>query len=492
MGCIGLFLALAQPVRAQLPTADGAGGVGWLAGQDEPFRDRFTRLLTSSASRDYGAGLALANDTGRIAVPMLWQMVLAEKSNVVRRNSALAAAMLAADTSLDDTLYEWLGQQKAIRDERTMVALAIALAPPRTRKIADFWSRSLGPTRSPEEILAIAVRLAAARVPGSAKDAPPLSSDAIGLVAATAFADLPVGAGVAGRLWDLRERGRHDDLFWRAALLAGARLVGDGGAVNAELRQHAREVAALAGEQFAPAREAAALFRAIAGDLTDGGARPEPWLLRPMASTPAAAKQLKRWLGPSPAPRDEEPQRLAVSYVLSRDPAEVMADRAAWGRDDRINRHVAVALALRLLDDQNASVADVQVAGLPEWGLVRWAGGLPMSPERCADATLTTMLELAADGRLPRPAAAAALEATLWRWGSHPGLNLYAAEQLLVRDLLLVGSGPGTKYVPHIPPEQRHSPKGIGQNSRFFDIAVEYYDFVSQQRSRLPQTYRLR
>lgn len=468
------------------------GGPGWISGRDEPFRGRFERLLTSAANRDLTAGFSLAADLGRPAVPMLWQMLLAERSNVARRNALLAAAMIAGGPAEDERLFDWLGQQKSIKEERAIAALGIALGPPRSRPVADFWTRSLGPTKSPEQILAIAVRLAAARLPLTDRGAPALTDDGPGLAGATAYAGLPVSSAIWNRRWDLRSPKRHDELFWRGALLCGARLEDDKRPIADDLLRRARDVAALGGDQYAAARAAAALLRARRGDVRCVGARPDYDLLELLASDRASAVRLRPWLGPVPQPRDERPERLAVSYVLSRDPHEVVAEAEAWSRDARVNRHIAVAVAWRLLGEDGPKIEDVALPGLPEWFFARWAAGRVATPARCEDPALTTMAQLAADGRMPRAAARQALEEALWRWGSHPGLGMCEAERLLIRDMLLVGSNQGGKYVPHIRWEQRYRPTGIGHAAAFFDAAVALYDFFRTPTLPLPPQYRLR
>ncbi|MCA8974174.1 MAG: hypothetical protein KDC98_05600 [Planctomycetes bacterium] len=484
-----------------MPTADAAGVPGWLAGRDEPFHGLFERLLATETTRNYTAGFTIAQNVGRPAVPLLWEMLSAETANVVPRTAVLAAAMLAAGPSLDEHLFKWLGQQKAIKEERTMVALAIALGPPRERPVADFWSHGLGPARSPEKILAIAVRLAAARMPGVAAGAAPVVGGEIGLAAASAFAGLPLQSSVIGRLWDLRDIERDDEMFWRGALLAGCRQILDGGQPDATLLQRARQVAELRSGKYPDAREIAVRFRAMAGDVRTEDTRPDLKLLRQMAPDQAAARRVRRWLEAAKQPGDEEPYRLAVSYVLSRDIGDVIAEREDWGGNEVTRQHIAVALAWMILGSRQGpeaggsgakgGFADVALPRVPEWQLVRWALGQHAVAERCEDPALTALLELAADDRLPRDVGRRVLEETLWRWGSHPGIGLLEAEQLLVRDLLLVGSNPGGKYRSHVSVEQRYRPKGI-DSSAFFEIAVAYYDFVTTRRPPLPFRYRLR
>ena len=275
-------------------------------------------------------------------------------------------------------------------------------------------------------------------------------------------------------------------------MLCGARREEDDRPIATELLKHAREVAELPGNQFAAARAAAALLLARRGEVRCVGARPEYEELELLASDRESAVALRPWLGPVPQPRDDRPQRLAVEYVLSRVPREGVADREAWAAEPRVRREIAVALAWSLLADNPPAIEDVTVPLVPEWFFVRWAAGLPAHPDRCNDAPLSMLARLCAEGRAPRAAVRDALEEALWRWGSHPGLGLLENEQLLVRDLVLVGSNPGTRYLRHLTWEQRYRPTGIGHASAFFDAAVALWDFVRTPRLPLPPSYRLR
>lgn len=461
--------------------------------EDPPFRALFERDLLAPPTRDYQAGLELAAMLGRPSVPLLWDLLRDEKSNVARRNALLAAAMLAGGAGTDERLYEWLGQQKAIKEERAMAAMIVALSPNRARAIPDFWRRSLGPTKSPEQVLEIAVRLAIARVPGARDGVPQLTEDEVGLAAATAFSGLPILPSIAARHWDLDSPDRHEELFWRGALLQAARAVESGEAVAPAVLVHANEIAARRESGFASAREAAALVR-LAAHVVQGSGEPPPFAeLRLCASERRAAVALRAWLSPRSEPRDEKPQRLAISYVLSREVAEVVADRAIWGEDVRIRAHVAIALAWRMLDEPQVAPVEAQLNGVPEWFFVQWASGAAEPFDgRCQDPILQCLAQLAQEGRLSRAAARTALEETLWRWGSHPGLGRYECERLLLRDLLLVGSNAGSRYVAGVDFHQRYRPTGIGHESAFFDIAVAVYDFFTTPRSPLPPQYRLR
>lgn len=443
-------------------------------------------------TRDLAAGWQLALDLGRPAAPVLWELVQAERADVGRRLVVLAAAVLAGGSLEDERLFAFLAQQKPMLEERTLAGLLLALGPRRSRAVPELWSRLLGPSRSPEMLLAISARLAAARFPEIEAGAPPLVGEDPGLAAATAFAGLPVPASIASRWWQLRDPPRHAELFWRGAMLGAARKAGAGIQMDG-LRDRAIEVQQLPGDANALARAAAVHYRARRRDLRADGARFDHDLLRAAVFDLASAEALQSWLAPMPLPRDEEPHRLAVAYALSRPVGTVIADREHWAREPRIHKHVAVALAWRLLAAQPAEADLPVVPGLAEWNLVRWAAGAEVDrTATCDDSVLQMAMQLAVDDRLPRRALRQALEETLWRWGSHPGRTAYEQERLLVRDLLLSGSRPGGgKYLAHVRPDQRYSPTGLDRNDGFFTVAVALFDFLARPRGPMPPEHSL-
>jgi hypothetical protein len=495
VAAIGVLLLFPQLLSAQDRTGVGTGGVGALSSRDERFRRVLERLLLEAPTADdLAQGWALAADLGRPAAPLLWEVLAAEKSNAGRRIVVLAAAVLAGGPGEDDKLFTWLDAPTTIREERVMAGFLLAMGPERARPVTDLWTRLLGPAKAVPPVLGIAARLAAARFPGNDVGAPGLvDEDDPGLAAAAAFAGLPVRPALVQRLWDLRAETKHRELFWRGALLGGLRAGQAAVEPPALLLEHARQILEMPGESFAAAREAAALYRAVAGDVRAQGPRPEWQLLQAMASTPAAAEALQPWLKAVPQPRDEEPARLAVAYVLSRSPDTVVAERSLWGADPRIGRHVAVALAWRLLGSERPQPIEVLVPGVAEWFFVRWAAGPAGGRDgTIADAPLEAAAALAADGRLPRAAARTLLEETLWRWGSHPGLGRFDAERLLVRDLLLFGSRQGGKWRPHVRNDLIYRAAGIDKDDPFFDVAVPLWDFLSRRRQPMPSESRLR
>lgn len=490
---IGTLGALPQAAICQDFPPASTGGAGWIGPREERFRDRFRQTLLAVPTRDLASGWQLASDLGRPTVPLLWDLLQAERSNVERRLAVLAAAILAGGTNEDERLFAWLDQQRPMLEERVLAAMLVALGPRRTRPVPGFWSKLQGPGKSTEQILTIAVRLAAARVPGLDGTAPTVLDDDPGIAAATVYTGTSISPVLANKL-GRNSTERHAELFWRATLLCGARQVAEGQPVTESLVARAREFSALSGDQFAAVRAAAMLFRVRARDVRAEGNRPDARLLHVATSDIASARLLRGWLAPAAQPRDEEPHRLAVTYALSREVAEVVADRATWSADPRIDEHVAVALAWRLLGDDAKTPIDVALPTVPEWNFVRWASGASIDASaEVADPRLARALVLAAAGRMPRSAMRAALEEALWRWGSHPGLVTWEQERLLVRDLLLVGSNPGgSKYVPHVVAEQRYRPTGIGPDDTFFRVASSVFDFVTRPPGPLPAEYRIR
>lgn len=489
---IGVLGPAAQVATAQETGA--TGGVGWIGARDDRFRDRFRQSLLAVPSRDLAAGWTLAAELGRPAVPLLWDMMQAEGSNVGRRLSMLAAAMLAGGANEDERLFAWLDRQKPMLEERTLAAMVLALGPRRARVMPDFWSRIQGPVKTPQQILVIAARLAAARFPDRGGALPAVIDDDPGVAAATAYVGGTVSAASAARLWNRADGDRHADLFWRGSMLCLARQLADGGPMPDGMLARARELAALPGDAYGAVRAAAALVRVRARDVRLEGARPDWRFLQVLASDSVSARALQGWLGAAPRTFDEEPKRLAVAYVLSREVADVVGDRAAWSEDVRIARHVATALAWRLLEGPPGTTIDVPLPAVPEWNFVRWASGGTLDPGASyEDPHLAAAARLVAAGRMSRDVLRNVLEGALWRWGSHPGLATVEQERLFVRDLLLVGSNPGgSKYVPAVRPEQRYRPAGIGPDDTFFDVAVALFDFLTRTNDTLPPEHRLR
>jgi hypothetical protein len=495
IAAIGGLLLHAQLASAQDGQIAPAPGPGW-ATIDPGMRLQFHRLLIDVPTRDRSGGWQLAADLGRPAAPLLWDMLAAEKADVSNRVVLLAAALLAGGTHEDDRLFAWLAQQKPMLEERTIAAMGVALGPSRTRAAPQFWQRFLGGAKTTDPLLGVAVRLASVRFPDTGDGAPVLVADDgdPGVAAATAFAGLTVPPSLAARLWAQRDANPHAQLFWRGALLGAARRVGTT-AVPDGLLERARELMASSGDAMGPVRAAATWLLAVAGELQPVGAwRGDLPLLRVATGSRASAQRLQPWLTAQAQARDEEPERLAVAYALSRPPQVVLAERQQWSADPRIARHVAVALAWAVASPASGvAPVDDSMPGLPEWSFVRAAsGGTVERGATCADARLQAALMLLAGGRLERAPLRALLEETLWRWGSHPQLAPWELERLLLRDLLLGGSRPGgNKYHVNVPEQRRYFPGGLDRNDEFFRIAVELYEFALRPRAPMPAEARL-
>ncbi|MCB9887264.1 MAG: hypothetical protein H6838_17370 [Planctomycetes bacterium] len=467
--------------------------MGWVSAKNEKVRGEIARLLLAVPTRDLAAGWHLCADLGQPAAPLLWELLAEERSNVGRRLALLAGAVLAGGPNEDDRLFAFLALPRPMLEERCLAMMLVALGPQRSRAMPEFWSKSLGPAKTPEQLMAIVVRLAAARFPGTDAGAPGLADGDPGVATAAAFAGLPVPGSIAGPLWNLKTPARHAELFWRGAFLGAGR--GATPATGAQvLRERAREVASLPGASFAAARGAATLLRARLHDYEADTPRLEFPLLELATIEAANARALRTQLSAAPSPLVEDPRRLSVAYVLSRSVTEVVAARDVWGANTKVNRHIAVALAWRLAGEAGAAPLGVQIPDLPEWYLARWAAGDRVGePPTFEDEQLTMGARLAAAGRLPAAAARRLFEETLWRWGSHPGLGAWEQERLLLRDVLLVGSHPGGgKYVPQVRPELRYRPAGLGPDDVFYDVAVALFDFLATPRGPVPAEYQLR
>jgi len=487
---IGLLVGAAERMPGQDGGAHAVDGPGWITGRDEALFDRFRRLLTSASTADMAAGWQLAADLGRPAVPLLWELLESEKANVRPRLVMLGAASLAGGLHEDARLFRWLAQPKPRLEERTLAAMLVALGPERPRPIDDFWPTFLAATKTPPRLLAVAVTMAAVRVPGAVAAAPAFDLDDAGAAAAASFAGLPLSPSVAAKFWQLRAPERHADLVWRGGLLGAARA----GQSGDPMRQRALDVLAMPGEAMAAARDTAIWFAATAGELRSDGPRLDLQRLRTACGHPPTALAFAEQLGPDALLRDEQPERLAVAYAFAHPVARILAQRDRWAAQPSVRAHVAVALAFRLAGEASpAAVAVDDVPGLPEWQLVRAAAGVAVDREAsCRDSRLTAAIRLVADGRLERRALRPLLEETLWRWGSHPRCGVFALERLLLRDVLLAGSNPGGhKYQPSVRPDQRYIPSGLDRDDGFFTVAVALFDFLQAPRAPMPAEHRL-
>lgn len=500
LALIGLCLLLAQPGLAQDRTASARAGPGFVPLRDERWRESFERLLLHTASRDLPRAWRLAQDLGPAAVPLLADMLQAEKQNSGRRLGVLAAMLLAAGVDDEERWAGWLDQRAALTDDRALVGLWLAMGPRRQRALPDFWPRLLGSQRPAPPLLQVTSRLAAARCPGAEVGAP-LPDDELGALTAAGFAGLPVPAALEARLWQIARPERLAELFWRGQLLGTARhpalcAEGQEGASMPGLEhllRRARELVEATNQSMAPVQSAAALLLGKARELPQAGRRLDPGLLPLWLCDRRNCAALAEWLPPAPPALAEHPGRLAVAYVLGRSPREVLAEQRAWGQDGAVRRAMVLALAWVWLDRPEGAALGTASEQLPEWFFVRWAAGqTPATVPNLTDPALAAAAVLARDGRLPRAQARELLEAALWRSGDHPGLSLREQEQLLVRDLLLLGSRPAARFLANGRRSQVYLPSGYDAGHPWFEVAVPLWELLSQARPPVPAEYRLR
>ena len=487
---VGLVLIGCIATTPQVAAGQSSGDDdSWIDAADRRYVARFRELLLADGVRDVAAGWELAEDVGRPVVPVLWRLVESERSNVDKRLALMVAALVAGGPAEDARLFSFLEKGRPMLPERVMASLWIALGAERARPRPDALSRLLGPNREPEDLLAVAVRLAAARFPGADENVAQIEERDPGVLAAAVFAGMPVAKTSAHRQW----RGDHRDagLYQRAALLGAARRY-ERSPPAVDLLALARS--SLAGDDaaFAEVRDASLLLLARADDLrlTPGDL---DWRQLQLAiSQEASRASLRAHLRAEPYARDAEPHRLAVAYALWRPIEQVVEERAIWSKAPAVRAHVAVALAARLCALKSPPAITDPLPGCPEWSFVVWAcGGAAVGAQGAADSRLATLGRLLSGGRVSRRAAKEELEMALWRWGSHPRVGVWRAERQLIRDLLLVGSRSGARYQPERPPHLRYFATGLDRDDSFFDLASALYEFTRRPRTPVPLAHRI-
>ena len=467
------------------------------------------KALLTDAQHGHAEGWQVALDIGVPLMPLLWDMRAVEKADDRRRMVLTAAAMAAGGIEADEQALAAIDLSQ--QNDPLMACLMFALGPNRAHEQPRYWERVRGRRTEPPELHTVLALLACSRFPG-APTAPAAAAitqfhrtsgsgvvQSPGVLAAALFAGVPVPDSVLKPYLAFDAPPRHAELVWRGMLLGALR---DPAIVpDAAMVQRAQRVFALSGDSLASAREAAALLLGRAGAVDGSGPRP-PWtVLQLLAADARSAVLLDNWLRPAPSPIDEDPNRLAVEYAFSRPVARVLEERDEWGKATAIRKHVAVALAIRLLTVENAQPIQVALPDVAEWSFVQWASGAKpeargptAGPDGSGD-SLDALLTLCREGRVSRPVVRERLEEALWRWGSHPGLGLFAAQRTLIRDLVLTGSLAGAKYQQHVPMHERYLPGGLGSSGSsepFFAVGVEVFDFFSVPRLPLPNECRLR
>ncbi|MFK7741196.1 MAG: hypothetical protein AB8H80_12830 [Planctomycetota bacterium] len=451
--------------------------------------------MLDAPTRDLEAGWLLARNLGRASAPLLWELLDSERSNVDRRVVLLIAAMLAGGPAEDERLFTFLDQAKTMLHERAMAAFVLSLGPRRLRPVRNFRGRLLRRNGEVEPLLDVAARLASTRFPKASDGAATTFVEDAGILAASAYAGLPIARDLERRWWQTRSRNanaRETPLFLRGALL-GSALRAMQSDQPAQRLNEARRLLRTNEQELQSTRAAAMLLLAQAEAL-DGQPRPDWPLLQVAVSSSVAQEPLARWLGPTALPRDPEPARLAVAFAL-RPPIQRVLDSVPDWRGQRTRHAFAIALAVRLLrGDPLPRPLKLELPDTPEWRFVVWAsGGSFGNGYAFDDGHLRQLAQLVVADRASRSAARDALEAWLWRRGSHPGIGPWRLERELVRDLLLAGSSPGSgKYFPNIRKDQIYFPTGLDRDDRFFQIAVRFYEFSSRPVGPVPYPFLLR
>ncbi len=506
---IGCLATLAQPLCAQV-----RHGVGEISIKDDKFRARMKELLIDPIDR-YALGWQRSQDMGALIAPLLFEMRSVEKADDRRRMVLMCAAVIACGMVVDEQALAAI--DPAQQNDPLLACFLIALGPLQEHELPKFWERVRGRRAELNELQAILVLLAAARVPAVAstpvakeiaKEIMQLSRSigagelqSPGIVAAMLAAGLPVPESVQKPYLAFDSPPRFAELVWRGLMLGSLRL--PAAVPEALVVSQAKEILKLSSDSYALAKNAAALVlcRAISVPVSKSTPRP-PWqLLQLFAAEPQSALLLGTWLNAKPSPLDEQPARLAVEYALSRPLATVIAERSLWGQEPAVQGHVALALAWRLLGEAKVVPIEASLPSLPEWSFVQWASGAkkfdlkPLSGLPAGGVeSLNQMLQML--DRVPPAVLREALQDALWRLGSHPGLGLFEAQRFLLRDLVLTGSLAGAKYQQHIPMHERYLPSGglgsSGTSASFFDVGVEVFDFLMTPRLPLPSECRLR
>jgi hypothetical protein len=456
--------------------------------REREVRERFVELIGRSRASNLAEGWELASSLGNNVAPVLWKLREEQGPNLRQRVQVLAGAVLAGGPDRDRNLFDtWRAEAARPQfEERLMGLLLFALGPRREQPVPDFWKSLRN-----YEVLAVAGYTAAERLPEMPPGAPAVNGHEPGILAAALLARA-AEAEAAGATFLADPKVPHSHLIWRGLFLGYAlqRTRAPEAVLEHAARQFADESAPL------PVRQAAALLLARSERVQDGGARPTWELLQCLASTPAAAQKLQRWLLPEPGASDEDPRRLAVEYAFGHGVNDVITDMPRWlaepkdpvtRKDPRVG--LALALALRLLDVREP-VPPIEPSALPElWFAARLAGKTPAVPT-IGDPQLQQAATLLAADRLPRAVLRTVLEEALWRQGSHPGLCLQEARLLLIRDLLLTGTNAGSKYGKGFA-DRRYYAKDSKPEREVYEVAVELFEYLNRPRLPLPPELRL-
>lgn len=462
--------------------------------RDRGVRRDFQQWLDVEQPARWDRAWQRAADLGSAVSPLLWGLLREARSRTERL--LLIGASALADASARETGVlgeDWLG--KARRIEQVMALLAVALGPERRGDAAAVERLAVGEREPP--VVQIAACLALARL----EVAPPLPAaflqslarrDDPGLAAAAARCGA-VPPAVLERWFARAERSVARDLVRRGCFLGDAPAAA--GVVWALEALRENDAGALA------ARVAAAVWLAARVDVADllrSIERPAPELLVAFGHTAQgrAAIAARGWLPDAPAlvlaPLLR--RRLAVLRALTAPADELAAAAVEWQREPELRAGPALALALRIVRGEQLAAGGWidALAGAPEHAWLQWAAGGTPAAVRFADAELERAWQLAQRGDLPPAAAAAQLQAALWRRGEHPGRVVWEARHELIRDLLLRGSAHAQARLADSAPFPYLAAGIPATDTLFHQPAFEFYRFVTETTLAPPREHRLR
>lgn len=452
-------------------------------------RDRIRSLIEDPSGAGFQEAIRLVRELGPCAAALAWDLQEPYRGHATRRLRALVLAAVAEA----DTASMLRGVQRASVDERVLACLVSAAmereGPADVLEVVAGMDRPL-PLRLAVAALAVAPRGAVAtRVAEGQRDDP-------GVVAAAMLSGAALDCDLRAWLGEDTRRRPHADLVRRGVFLGQ---IGSGTDLPEQVLRAARR-ALEATDNPEDVREAAALLLGSRGRLQAEGPRPLPPMLWQFAAAadPDHMAWLRGWLDWQPSPLDEHPGRLAVCHAFSHGVADLLASRSEWSSVPEVADDLALALALRLLRVEQvgeavpAHAGDVGL-GRPSLTWVDWAAGQRPGPSAASgDNRLDAAARLAAEGRLPRVAAARVLEDALWLRGSHPRLAVRLARLRLVRDLLLSGSNAGARYLPLKPLHERYAPRDLPRDAQWFEVALPAWDELSPPALPMPERHRLR
>ncbi|MEI6130087.1 MAG: hypothetical protein WCR59_08495, partial [Planctomycetota bacterium] len=140
-------------------------GVGEISIKDDKFRARMKELLIDPIDR-YALGWQRSQDMGALIAPLLFEMRSVEKADDRRRMVLMCAAVIACGMVVDEQALAAI--DPAQQNDPLLACFLIALGPLQEHELPKFWERVRGRRPELNELQAILVLLAAARLPAVA------------------------------------------------------------------------------------------------------------------------------------------------------------------------------------------------------------------------------------------------------------------------------------------------------------------------------------